>query len=593
VNDPAEGGVLPEKKYPWRYRTLNLRSRDGWEKLVELLSGDRGGSDGGYRHLAATNICRTLSAHKVTAALVEFPHRDRDFNAEYLAFHARQFRAGTKDCTRVHFFYSPSQDIDHIMMQKVVEERKRAGQLRGLADYGQGGGAYRGFCVLRPTEDVPIGYTVIARPPRKSPLERTLWAKYSTHILGQEFCVFGFPFIEQDGRTGACAQAAVWMALRYIWAAENGLWRSVPALNEVATSDPDIINSLSVPPGSGGLHAGDMMRAVRHADRIPHYFSSVPALQDGHLVVKWKNDVDPIAIACRYLDSNIPVILLVGHMSSRTSFLPIANPKETPPYELLDIQDGHALTAVGYYGDMQKTAVAPEGDDHLHLAQWVDGLIVHNDQVGPYLNLPRSHADQESDDDEGEGKPVNNYTCADILGLIVPLPDEVFLRADKAEEYAWIFVTEMADECWKLYLSESGTQPQKPPYPLDPKTLVARTFLTRGFDHYQWLTKARAHSEVLKLAASLHHSHFIWVTEFYSLKEGKPDVDDAVAHIVADATAVSESVGKAPYQGFLFGHLPGRCFAVLTGASKMAMKWIPDDHVCRAFEFQNGPRAVA
>lgn len=570
---------MSENKYPWRYKTINLRTPDGWEELLLLLSGDRGGPDGEYHHIAVSNIYRLLRSHKVTAALVEFPHHDRDFTSEYREFHARQFRPGSKDCTRVHFFYSPSQDIDHIMTQDVAEERHRAGQLRGLADFTQhDGGAYRGFCVLRPTKDVPIGYTVIARPSRANPLERILAAKYTTHVLGQEFSVFGFPFIEQDGRTGACAQAAVWMALRHIWAADNGLWRSVPALNEVATSHADIINSLSVPPGSGGLHAGEMMRAVRHADRIPHYFSSVPALQNSQLVVKWKNDVDPIAIACRYLDSNIPVILLVGHMSTRQSALPIASPKETAPYELLDVQDGHALTAVGYYGDLQKTAVQPQGDDHIHLAQWVDGLIVHNDQVGPYLPLPRA---------SNGGK--NDYTCADIVGVIVPLPEEVFLHADKAEEYAWMFVTEMADEIWKIFLEETRTKVDLPLF--EPANLVARTFLARGFDHYQWLSKARAHSEVLKLAASLHHPHFVWITEFYLLKDGKPDLDQAVAHIVADATEISESVGKAPYQAFLFGHLPGRCFAILTDASKVVMRRVPRDHAYRAYEFKDGPRA--
>jgi hypothetical protein len=518
---------------------------------------------------------------KVNGALIEDPHLDRDFTSEFRAFHSSQFRAVQKDCVRIHFFYSPSEDIDNVLDQGMRDERLRVGKLRGLADYSTlDGGGYKGFCVIRPTNDVPLGYTVIARPSQSRPLERILSAQYSTHILGQEFKVHGFPFMEQDGRTGACAQAAVWMALRHIWAADRGQWRTVPTLNAVATSEPGVINSLSVPPGSGGLHPGEMMRAVRNADRIPHYFSSLPAFEKGHLVLKWKKDIDPIAIACRYIDSDIPVILLVGHVTGGISELNIANPLEALSYEALDLQDGHALTAIGYYGNLERDVSLPTGRDHLHVAQWIDGLIVHNDQAGPYIEIPRTHSD----------KPAK-YSCEDIFGLIVPLPDEVFLHADKAEEYAWMFINEMAEKKWQLYLEQTKLKPESWPYPFEPEQLVARTFLTRGFNHYQWLSKAQAHDGVLRLAASLDHSHFVWITEFYRLKDGKPDIENTVAHIVADATAVSAPVGNGSYHAFLFAHLPGRCFAMLPGSEEEVLAYIEGDRSYRSYEFQSGRRA--
>jgi hypothetical protein len=594
-------GRVPGSSYPWRYKTLNLRTPNGWNKLRKLLSGDRDIFKGRAIHPAAQRIIELLRAHKVASAVVEFPYHDRDFAEEYLAFHARQFRPGRKACMRIHFFAEPSENLDHIIGMKVRDEHKRAGQLKGLAGYTLAGGAYRGFCVCRPTRDVPLGFTVIARPATRYEIDRKLWTKYTTHILGQEFHAFGFPFIEQDSRTGACAQAALWMALRFIWAAEGGPWRSVPLINSAATADPDVTNSLSVPAGSGGLHPSSLMRAVRNAERIPHYFSGVPALQNGRFTYKWKKDHDPIALACRYIDSDIPVVLLVGHTSDRSIPISVAQAAESPAYEVLDIPDAHALTVVGYYGELKKPAVKLRGIDHHHVAEWVDGLLVHNDQAGPYVQLPRAtQADGEQPCDSGSVSNSSEFTSADIIGIIVPLPDEVFLRADKAEEYAWMLVTEKVDEWLRNHLgarSANGAT-RKRSKRLDPNRLVARTFLARGYNHYQWLSKVNAHSNVLTLAAALHHPRYVWITEFYTLdKNDVPDLDYTIAHVVADATAVSESVGKRPYNSFMFGHVQGYAFAVMTtgkpGGAKFAVRRVPHDHPYQSYERKDGHRVRA
>lgn len=565
---------------------MNLRTEDGWDELTKLLSGERIGFDGSAAHAAAKTIIRQLQAHGIRSAIVEFPYHDRDFADEYIAFHARLFRPGRKACTRIHFLTEPSENLDHILAREVRDEHLRADHLRGLSTYGAGG-VYRGFCVVRPTRDTPIGFTVIARPKDEADFGRKLWAQFTTHILGQEFRVNGFPFIEQDGRTGSCAQAALWMVLRYLWAVEDGPWRSIPQLTVAATTVPDEINASSVPTGSGGLPTSNIIRALRAADRIPHYFCGVPALHDGHFMLEWKNELDPIAIACRYLDSNIPVILLVGHTSGRLPFIAAPNVDRQPmPYERLDIQNGHALTAVGYYGDVKDKSPKVYGDDHLHIAQWVDGLIVHNDQAGPYVALSRSASRLE---DVEEPQQLNQYTCADIIGLVVPLPDEVFLRADKAEEYAWLFVTEKADAWWATHFQQPNTEPAAK---LDSDQLVARTFLALGYHHYQWLSSARAHATLLNVAAALHHPRYVWITEFYSMVDNVPDFDQVVAHVVADATASSESSGKAPYNAFMFGHVPGRAFALLTsgrpGGAKVVMHELPHDHAYQSFHLR-GP----
>jgi hypothetical protein len=569
VDGEGHGEISDATKYPWRFSTLNLRTLQGWQELYKLLSGSRSEDeeppedtdDDGDLHRAAAAIIEQLRALEVKGAVVEFPYHDRDFSEEYVTYHARLFRPGRRACTRIHFFDVPSEDLDHVVLRDVIDPRKRQRQLKAWAHFRANRGIYRGFAVCRPTRDVPLGFTVIPRPPSDGTFGRVLRTTFTVHLLGQDFKVHGFPFMEQDARTGSCAQAALWSALRYLWAAEGSSWRSVPAITRAATSVPDEINALSVPSGSGGLQPANMIRAVLSADRFPHYFCSVPALEDGRYVFKWKNELDPIAIACRYLDSEIPVILLVGHTSSRLAMISQST-KDTvrPPYEALEVENGHAITAIGYYGNPSKNISPAASDDHLHAASWVDGFVIQNDQAGPYLKLPRS-LDMTTD---LSGEPTHgHYTCGDIFGLIIPLPDKVFLRADRAEEYAWMFVTEKADELWND-VGRKISKGQNSNHTLDPKTLVARTFLTRGYKHYQWLAAVNAHPELQRLAAALHHPRNVWITEFYRLNNGVPDFEHIAAHVVADATASGDTSRSSPYNAFMFAHTPGRGFALLT-----------------------------
>jgi hypothetical protein len=570
------GAAQPADDYPWRFRTFNLRgTKARWPELLNLLSGKRDGSSSRANHAAAHTILTQLKSLGAKSAVVEFPYHDRDFSEDYVAFYARLFRPGRRSCVRVHFFTLPSEDIGPLLARK-ADERKRLRRLRSIKDDQR---VYLGFCVIRPIRDTPLGFTAIARP--KIPAgDFQIWSRYSAHILGEEFEVSAFPFIEQDGRIGACAQAAVWMALRYIWAAEDGRWLSMHAISAAATAIMDETNALSVPSGSGGLDPRNMLSAVRSAGRNPHYFTAAKVFEDGHFLIEWKNQLDPIAITCRYLDSNIPVILLLGHTATR--LVADATNKEKRVLELMEVQNGHAVTVVGYQCDLTATVKPAKGEDHLHVASWIKNLVVHNDQLGPYTLLPTHLGISTADD--AQGSPSEEYRSSDIFGIIVPLPDKVFLRPDRAEEFAWMFVTELADEWFNTLLPDTSDQSTELPK-LDKNQLVARTFLTRGYNHYQWLSDAQAHPELLEIAAALHYPRYVWISEFYPLRDGVPDFAHTVAHTVADATATSS--GGKNNSAFLFGHLPGCVIAYLTSGyraeARIVAQELENDHGYKCF----------
>jgi hypothetical protein len=519
-----------------RYRVHDLRAEGSWQNVYNELAGKASIRDGEWSHRAARSIIEQLRDLDVMSAIVEYPYFDADFAEEYAYFHAKTFRPPAKHCTRYHFFNIDPEDLAGILAPD-IPERQRVGW---LTPYSESSGWYRGFCVRRPIEDAPIGRTVIKAPPHLEGIWRYLSARHYTHILGIRFFVDGFPFLEQDARTGSCAQAALWMSLRHITAASGSPWRSIPALTQVATQFTDETNTLSVPIGSGGLHTNSMLRAVREANRYPHYFAASRTLSDGAYSWSWRDDQDPFAIACRYIDSDIPVVVLV------------AEPTTKIDRGTFDMHEGHALTAVGYYGTSSKR---PPPGPRPHVSHWLDGLIVNNDQVGPNVDLPRSKSTSV--------RVGSGYATDNVTGLIISLPDQVILGADMAEQFAWHILEFHLPKWREKAYSEQDAENIEVASPLDRNSLAARTLLIEGFNHYRWLVQAGAHNKVLNLSARVHFPRYVWVTEFYPFApDDKPTLQRVYAHVVTDATAAN-SINWMTIEPFMFAHELGIAWATV------------------------------
>jgi hypothetical protein len=548
----------------WRFYELDLRTPDGWERLRQGLLGSRHLSHPRHSVTAAHTLIDNLRRLNVQSAIVEFPYHDDDFSEEYIAFHAGIFRPGPKACHRYHFFTVPGEDIGPFFRAD-AEERTRVKRLKNYSErqpvvFEGPHAVYVGFCVVRPTRDAPIGRTVIASKTLHHPIARILKSTHRAHLLGVAFEAQGFPFIEQDARTGACAQAALWMALRHLHQSERSRWLSLPRLTSEAALPLNEISARSVPAGSSGLDLENMLAAISAAGRFPQYLPAIQTMNGQRLDLTWLQD--PIINVAAYVDSGIPVILLVTDTGKRR-LREVRSVRTNAAHHRADsllISDAHALTVIGYYGDNQrpKQRVKGKGAD---LADWIEGLIVHDDQVGPGLKLARVAEKSKPFED-------SEYSLQNVFGIIVPRPDRVFLAPDTAQELAWMFVETHSSAWWRRHIipaAGSGAS-RSPPHTLDRTQLVARTFLIRGYEHFLWLSEVKAHPDLVNLAAHVHCPRHIWVTEFYPVsKAGVPEFNEMVAHVVSDATSANISQTRSTVNdAFLFGHATGLAFGLVT-----------------------------
>src|SRR5262249_49787281 len=152
---------------------------------------------------------------------------------------------------------------------------------------------------------------------------------------------------------------------------------------------------------------------------------------------------------------------------------------------------------------------------------------VNNDQKGLFLELPRKAPAGDT------RRTYCGYAATNVYGMIVPLPDNVFLRPETAEIFAWEFATHQAENWQKQHYKGDPVHPQ-----LDETSVAARTFLMRGHEYLFWLADQNIHKDVLKLASLVPFPAHVWVTEFYRrLPANDVDLSTVIAHVVMDATA--------------------------------------------------------
>lgn len=348
--------------------------------------------------------------------LIQTDVRDPDFLEEHQAFYSKQHRPVQSACVRVHAFAAEMPQAGPAVDPDVLS----------FLDAAMGDPAnYLGFVTLRPLRHAPVGATILRPPPSVAP---SATDKFPVHIAGNAFEVDGTPFLQQDNAVGACAQASIWMALRTLRRRVGNAAFSPAELTVAATR---YLASERTFPGRQGLTANQMLEAVRFAGHDPL-----------HLIVRsgqtpaTANAV--VAKAHPYTASGLPVIVI-----------------------LLTPHGGHAVLAIGHSSTPAR--VQPLSRQHNHLntpitysvaSDWAAGLVIHNDNSGPYLNLQ-------------SGDPTARPYCLEqTYSLIVPLPEGVYTSADEAEFLAVRAI--LLASLW--FTIAAGKQPELPqaPYTLRP-----------------------------------------------------------------------------------------------------------------------------
>jgi hypothetical protein len=477
--------LIDNQAMTFRYRLLPIGPDDSPEFLLKVATPTDSGFGvgiGDRRVKPWLRVVEHLKAIGARCLLIQEGVRDPDFLEEHAAFYSKQHKSVPRTCWRLHAFGTPcdaSTGSGLTEEQKILQFLDREGIER----------SYLGFSTIRPLRHAPVGPTILAPP---AGMTITAKDEFPVHIAGNDFRILGTPFLQQDNAVGACAQASIWMALRTL---RKRVGNSAFSPAELTVAATRYLSTDRIFPGRGGLVVEQMLEAVRFAGHDPL-----------HLEV---SDTDiPRADAARqmigpYVDSGLPVIL--------TLF------REDKSHE------GHAVLAVGHKNVRHREVLrnrTTAGVEYAIAAHWTESFVIHNDNSGPYLELPATEG--------GE------YLLSQTRSAIIPLPEAVFMSAAEAETIA--IKTLIVASMIMTGATDAKSIKKSPEIPF-----VLRVYLCTRHSFRKWAKNASDLGAKTKEIYRTHElSQLVWVAEIHSLDLYDPSNAQNASRcgeIVLDASA--------------------------------------------------------
>lgn len=395
--------------------------------------------------------------HRLGAAcaLVQRDVQDPDFLAEHAAYYSKWSAKTPRYCTRVHFFRGEPSSDDPL---EVIDEMAAVSE------------SYLGFTTLRPIAVSPVAATILR--PFASELNYFITSRdqFPVNLAGQRFEVDGTPFLQQDNAVGACAQASIWMALRTLRRKEGQAAFSTAQITTAATRF--LVQGRTLP-NREGIGSAQIAEAVRAAGYSPHLIAlggpglgNSPGRQlEPSEIVEARRKLYP------YVESGIPVVLgivppngighavlIVGHKW----FSPTSRDQLTPVMSTSDPQPAYVYDA----------------------SDWARPFIIHNDNMGPYLELPES----------GTGAP---YELAQAIFAVPFLPADVFISGEEALQTCLLALRHALQ--------------------VIPPDFVARTYLQDRAEFRQSVLQSGMPDEVIRYYRKKWLPKRVWVMEINAL----------------------------------------------------------------------------
>ncbi len=376
-------------------------------------------------------------------AIVEYRYLDADYRSEHRQFYTTTFRRYPGVAERIHFFREPLSfdDVAH------------PASVSGLT--------YLGYSVMRPVPGAPVGRTVLATSSDLTDYVSCV-ANDSTHLFGSEFTVRGAPFMAQDARLGVCAHATIWVTAYYHHLAFRTPRFVVGSIADVVPPE----TGLGRPLPATGLTRDQLTEAFRRIGLPPLLYPLDNRLPAGESLFR---------IACRYLNSGLPVTVLGG---------------------------GHAFVLIGY------RRIRCNGPDERIV------FVRQDDEVGPYDRVLDPFNDAGS-----------NYRPWQYL--VVPLPAQIYVTGEEAEALGAAVLTRLLDAS---SLGSARTLPgsQREPH--------LRTILVRADRYKSSLSERGAPDDLARIYALMQLPEWVWVVEL--VDRGARDAGEpcVAAEILIDPT---------------------------------------------------------
>lgn len=459
-------------------KRLEAHNIDNKEAILAVINSylDNGQGYGGVPRVAplenAAEYLESIGAHTV---IKQFPVQDPDYFAEFNAFYSKTFEPTNKYCHRFHFFSESIENEEEILayIDRMAMEADK----------------YLGFITIRPTRSSPVAATILRSPENEHFILSK--DKFVVHMAGQTFHVKGTPFLQQDNAVGACAQAAIWMALRTIRQKEGDSAFDPAQITDAATR---YWAGGRVLPNREGLQITQMLEAVRFAGYSSHMISL--GKPGTHLTGDYLKRAQRLIYT--YIESEIPVVLALF---------------PTP-------ETGHAVVLIGHgWNDSNDLDIYTNIDtinakfSIKHAVSWVDHFYIHNDNTGPYLRF---------DLDSG------SYSLKHAAYAIPLLPSDVFMSGEEAE---------LASSTLLIQILFGSYDPGNLKGFLE--KIVLRTYLSERYKFREWVKDSSMADELKSHYRQKSMPKRVWITEL-NLLDGYNNAHTGngkrIGEIIMDAT---------------------------------------------------------
>lgn len=399
------------------------------------------------------------------SVVIEPYYTCKDHRNLYSNFYSKKFVESSRYTERLHFFNINSVDVTSIAF--MPEDLNKH---------------YLGYSIIRPVNERCIGRSVF--DPQKitklNPDEYfTLSCQFKAHINGQNFTVQGYPYTSQDTDVTVCAHSALWGVSRYL-SEKYSLYKEQYPF--------DLVNFTE-------SHSGRTFpyRGMTYTDycNILSEFGTYP------LVIKLKNsridpkiDHDEFCNLYSYIESGFPVL---------ASF------------------QGHVVSIIGHtidYNIPLNTSHSEFIDSSLFLKQ----LVIVDDNFFPYQLLGYSN-----DKNNYGVKYSPEYTIDSIVTAVCPLPEKVFLPAEKARKIALKYF-----DAYKTQIPITG----KSPWVTRLYITTSTSFKNRKLKN---IIETKTVDKISYFTSQLNMPHFIWVMEISPINSYKNK--KCTGEIVIDPTA--------------------------------------------------------
>lgn len=474
---------------------------------------------------ALSRVFQLVARQNCKTVLVEEDYFDEEYTEEYNVFYSKLFHKYPGETKRLHFFASSN------INEANLKENQHS---------------YLGFCTIRnlPTRRVLSAVIKPIEDTRK-PKESFLICKYNCKVditlqydngkeANHELYVKGFPFIQQDGHVSRCAHAAL-AVVDSFFAGKGDFNRnsySMTCIGKLASyCEKAPNNSLSK-----GLSPLQIELALRKMGYNPLIY------QYGNVIAECKK-VLPEKIVHYYLESEIPIIIGFPTEKGKHAITIIGHS--------FDPHDWWQLAEKSYYGI---------ADSHTYYSSscWIPSFIIQDDNMGPYLNMSKSFLQKKS---------------KDHLLIIVPLPIDVNLTGQNAEQYSFSFLTKLFSAKYmalpsfkKLIDKIKSNKDTKNLYRELEKSLKADRLIIRTYLVDSKKFKGTLSEHLGEIYNDLKMPKYVWVTEISTPELMSKSM--RLGEMIIDSTSPPKF-----HPNLLAVHLPG--FTMLRNPEDNKPIWSP------------------